>query len=140
MSLIKLFQGLDKTVLRTQCLVQSEYCQVWIKQSLLMTDGLSLLSQLLVEWSRACHLHLQVLSPSLENVNASNIFVSLIGKAPLSARSLEMQSLASVQFSSVTQSCPNLCDLMNRSTPGLPVHHQLPEFTQIHVNQVGDAI
>ena len=65
MSLIKLFQGLDKTVLRTQCLVQSEYRQVWIKQSLLRTDGLSLLSQLLVEWSRACHLHLQVLSPSL---------------------------------------------------------------------------
>ena len=36
------------------------------------------------------------------------------------------------QFSSVAQSCPTLCDPMNRSTPGLPVHHQLPEFTQIH--------
>ena len=46
----------------------------------------------------------------------------------------------SVQFSSVTQSCPTLCDPMNRSTPGLPVHHQLPEFTQIHVHRVGDAI
>ena len=46
----------------------------------------------------------------------------------------------SVQFSSVTQSCPTLCDPMNRSTPGLPVHHQLPEFTQTHVHQVGDAI
>ena len=45
-----------------------------------------------------------------------------------------------VQFSSVTQSCPTLCDLMNRSTPGLPVHHQLPEFTQTHVHRVGDAI
>ena len=45
-----------------------------------------------------------------------------------------------VQFSSVTQSCPTLCDPMNRSTPGLPVHHQLPEFTQTHVHQVGDAI
>ena len=42
--------------------------------------------------------------------------------------------------SSVTQSCPALCDPMNRSTPGLPVHHQLPEFTQTHVHQVGDAI
>ena len=40
----------------------------------------------------------------------------------------------SVQFSSVAQSCPTLCDLMNRSTPGLPVHHQLPEFIQIHVH------
>ena len=46
----------------------------------------------------------------------------------------------SVQFSSVTQSCLTLCDPMNRSTPGLPVHHQLPEFTQTHVHQVGDAI
>ena len=45
-----------------------------------------------------------------------------------------------VQFGSVTQSCPTLCDPMNRSTPGLPVHHQLPEFTQTHVHGVGDAI
>ena len=47
---------------------------------------------------------------------------------------------SSVQFSSVTQSCPILCDPMNHSTPGLPVHHQLLEFTQTHVHQVGDAI
>ena len=46
----------------------------------------------------------------------------------------------SVQFSSVAQSCPTLCDPMNRSTPGLPVHHQLPEFAQTHVHRVGDAI
>ena len=46
----------------------------------------------------------------------------------------------SVQFSSVSQSCPTLCDPMNRSTPGLPVHHQLPEFTETHVHRVGDAI
>ena len=45
-----------------------------------------------------------------------------------------------VQFSSVAQSCPTLCDPMNRSTPGLPVHHQLPEFTETHVHRVGDAI
>ena len=45
-----------------------------------------------------------------------------------------------VQFSSVTQSCLTLCDPMNRSTPGLPVHHQLPESTQTHVHCVGDAI
>ena len=44
------------------------------------------------------------------------------------------------KFSSVTQSCPTLCDPTNRSTPGLPVHHQLPEFTQTHVHQVSDAI
>ena len=46
----------------------------------------------------------------------------------------------SVQLSSVTQSCPTLCDPMNRSKPGLTVHHQLPEFTQTHVYQIGDAI
>ena len=44
----------------------------------------------------------------------------------------------SVQFTSVTQSCPTVCNPVNRSTPGLPVHHQLPELTQMH--RVGDAI
>ena len=44
------------------------------------------------------------------------------------------------QFSSVAQSCLTLCDPMNRSMPGLPVNHQLPEFTQTHVHQVGDAL
>ena len=52
----------------------------------------------------------------------------------------ESQSFVSFQFSSVAQSCPTLCDPINRSTPGLPVHHQLPKFTQTHVHQVGDAI
>ena len=49
-------------------------------------------------------------------------------------------SILSVQFSLVTQSCLTLCDPINRGTPGLPVHHQLQEFTQTHVHQVGDAI
>ena len=48
--------------------------------------------------------------------------------------------ILSVQFSSVAQSCPTLCNPMNCSTPGLPVHHQLPEFIQTYVHQVGDAI
>ena len=43
-------------------------------------------------------------------------------------------------FSSVAQLCPSLCDPMNHSMPGLPVHHQLPEFTQTHVHCVGDTI
>ena len=47
---------------------------------------------------------------------------------------------SSVQFSSVAQSCPTLCDPMNRSMPGLPVHHHLLEFTQTHVHRVRDAI
>ena len=47
---------------------------------------------------------------------------------------------SSVQFRSVTQLCLTLCDPKNCSTPGLPVHHQLPEFTQTHVHRVSDAI
>ena len=48
--------------------------------------------------------------------------------------------IRSDQIRSVAQSCPTLCDPMNRSMPGLPVHHQLPEFTETHVHQVSDAI
>ena len=58
-----------------------------------------------------------------------------ISKAFLGILSCSVQRL-----SSVAQSCLTLCDPMNRSTPGLPVHHQLPEFTQTHVHRVGDAI
>ena len=49
-------------------------------------------------------------------------------------------SFSSVQFTSVTQSCPTLCNPINHSTPGLPVHQQLPEFTQTHIHWVSDAI
>ena len=48
--------------------------------------------------------------------------------------------LGSVQFSSVTQLCPTLCDPVDCSTQGLPVHHQLPELAQTHVHRDGDAI
>ena len=51
-----------------------------------------------------------------------------------------MSQFSSVQFSSDTQSCPTLCDPMNCSTPGLPAHHQLPEFAQTHIHWVSDAI
>ena len=51
-----------------------------------------------------------------------------------------MESRNRVQFSSVTQSCPTLCDPMDCSTPGLPVHHHLREFTQTHIHRVSDAI
>ena len=53
---------------------------------------------------------------------------------------LARQGKCPVQFSSVAQSYPTRCDPMNRSTPGLPVHHQLLEFTQTHVHLVGEAI
>ena len=51
-----------------------------------------------------------------------------------------IKAISSVQFSPVAQSCPTLCDPMNCSMPGLPVHHKCPEFTQTYVHQVGDAI
>ena len=54
--------------------------------------------------------------------------------------SIRMILKATHQFSSVAQSCPTLCNPINRSTPGLPVHHQLLEFTQTHVHWVSDAI
>ena len=63
------------------------------------------------------------------------------------AHSLPLSLLGDVQnsgsvssVSSVAQSCPALCDPMNRSMPGLPIHHQFLEFTQTHVHRVGDAI
>ena len=61
-------------------------------------------------------------------------------KTRVGCHSLLQVKLPSVQFSSVAQSCPTLCDPNNCSTPGLPVHHQLPEFTQTHVHPVRDAI
>ena len=60
--------------------------------------------------------------------------------SPASAGRYFTTQFRSVQFSSVVQSCPTLCDPMNCSTPGLPVHHKLPESTQTHVHWVGDAI
>ena len=62
----------------------------------------------------------------------------LAGRFFISSASWEVHGI--LQFSSVAQSCLTLCNPMNRSTPGLPVHHQLLEFTQTHVHQVGDAI
>ena len=55
-------------------------------------------------------------------------------------KNLQFHIFSSVQFSSVTQLCLTLCDPMNCSMPGLPVHHQLLESTQTHVYRVGDAI
>src|SRR5574341_1351115 len=53
---------------------------------------------------------------------------------------MRFQVLKLDQIRSVAQSCPTLCDPMNRRTPGLPVHHQLPEFTETHVHRVSDPI
>ena len=58
----------------------------------------------------------------------------------LAHRFFTTETPGETQFSSVTQSCPNLCDPMDGSMPGLPIHHQLLEFTQTHVHWVSDAI
>ena len=74
------------------------------------------------------HKHFSAFSPSLG------------GRGWLEWAGLDISSCRAIQFSSVTQSCPTLCDPVNRSMPGLPFHHQLPEFTQTHAHWVGDAI
>ena len=68
----------------------------------------------------------------MDEFNTDDHHIYYCGQEPL--------QFSSVQFSSVAQSCPTLCNPMNCSTPGLPIHHQLPEFTQTHVHRVGDAI
>ena len=77
--------------------------------------------QLLIREGRGCR----------DKAGASRNNSAALGQGPGST---------SVQFSSVAQSCPTLCDPMNQSTPGLPVHHHLLEFTQTHVHRVRDAI
>jgi len=62
------------------------------------------------------------------------------GVSCIAGRFLTSWAIRSDQIRSVAQSCPTLCDPMNRSTPGLPVHHQLLEFTETHVHRVSDAI
>ena len=72
-------------------------------------------------------------SGGLQSMGLQRIGHDLVTKPP-------PHEVTSVQFSSVAQSCPTLCDPMNHSTPGLPVHHQLLEFTQTHIHRVSDAI
>ena len=83
--------------------------------------------------------------PQIFSAFANKSFLSLTfvfhpNNAPTLKKKIIMTEYSSVQCSSVAQSCLTLCDPMNRSTPGLPVHHQLPEFTQTHIHRVSDAI
>ena len=92
-------------------------------------------------WSRLTFLPPGDLSQPWDRTRVS--FYSLYWQAdslPLSHQGIVTMFSMFIQFSSVTQSCPTLCDPMNRSTPGLPVHHHLPEFTQTHIHRVSDAI
>ena len=75
----------------------------------------------------------------MDNLEETDRFIEKFNLLRLTQEEIEIMN-NSIQFSSVSQSCPTLCDPMNRSTPGLPVHHHLPEFTQTHVHRVHDAI
>ena len=98
----------------------------------------------LFQWVNSSHEVAKVLEFQLyhhcfqRNPRADLLQNGLVG-SPCSPRAPQ-ESSPTPQFSSVAQSCPTLCDPMNRSTPGLPVHHQLPEFTQTQVHRVSDAI
>ena len=70
----------------------------------------------------------------IEKLSIHRKYVSLL------MYTLYIKNVIGLQFSSVTQLCPSLCDLMDCSTPGFPVHHQLPELAQTHVHRVGDTI
>ena len=80
--------------------------------------------------------------PPPEDLSYPEIELASLGSPELAGGffTIGVTCLSDTQFRSVAQSCPTLCDPMKRSTPGLPVHHQLPEFTQTHVHQVSDAI
>ena len=82
------------------------------------------------------------LFPSLDmfRIVMKNCFIREVANVFLKHQKKKERENHSVQFSSVAQSCPTLSNPINCSMPGLPVHHQLPEFTQTHVHWVGDAI
>ena len=84
-------------------------------------------STLCMRWPNYWSFNLSTIPKNTQNMRFRNMYIKADGKM-------------TVQFSSVAQSCPTLCDPMNYSTPGLPVHHQLPEFTHTHFHLVGDAI
>ena len=91
------------------------------------------------EGSLTCRAHLSVDYHHHFKMNQSSYFI-LTSLVSILCPLCLLQGLMDDQIRSVAQSCLTLCDPMNRSTPGLPVHHQLPEFTQTHIHQVSDAI
>ena len=83
-----------------------------------------------------------LLCPPPEDLSYPEIELASLGSPALAGGffTISVTCLSDTQFSSVAQPCPTLCNPMNCSTPGLPVHHQLLEFTQTHVHRVSDAI
>ena len=117
-----------------------------IGQSIGVSASASVLPMNTQDWSLGWTGWISLLSKGLSRVFSSTTVqklqffgtqLSLWSNSHIHIRLLEKPS---VQFSSIVQSRPTLCDSMNHSTPGLPVHHQLPEFSQTHVHQFSDAI
>ena len=102
----------------TKCIYNSS---IWLGESISYFSTIS-------EYHPIISLYCNLIIDSLMEVNLDCNYSSCIFK------------FSSVQFSSVAQSCSTLCDPMNCSTPGLPVHHHFPKFTRIHIHRVGDAI
>ena len=109
----------------------------WTLQTRILKGNVSTqLGQLSSRWWRAWA---ETLAQNLEG-SQQHSHRALRELRPSAPPQRRLRPSSSVQFSSVAQSCRTLCDPMNHSTPGLPVHHQLPEFTQTHVHRVRDAI
>ena len=125
------FQGLGQMVIQP----------IWALQWLEFCNSCSSLFQCQTIWpgesSSLCRAQICLLQ--LVSVHPSSI-LQLQRLSQRLCHGTACKHLKIIQFSSVAQSCPTLCDPMNRSTPGLPVHHQLPEFTQTHIHRVSDAI
>ena len=99
--------------------------------------------QMFISFSPISHIHLQLMCCDLmvwERYTYHEFVMEWQGGFSFSPTSLFPCVGTSVQFSLVAQPCPTLCNPMNCSMPCLPVHHQLPEFTQTHIHRVSDAI
>ena len=124
-----------QNVLLTYFDIQKDH-ETYFKKYLLEYNGFTVLVSSVYQSESVIHRQItlfQILLPckSLQSIEESSLCYR-VGPHQL--------SISYISVSSVTQSCPTLCDPMNCSTPGLPVHHQLLEFTQTHVHQVRDAI
>ena len=115
----------------------------WATQITIETIFLGWFWKLYTSLHPSINLHFTISNNTTENiawVKDTHYFLCCFSKNFLFKFISNSQKNYNNQIRSVAQLCPTLCDPMNRSTPGLPVHHQHPEFTQTHVHRVSDAI